>query len=168
MNIKIIALISLLFLTPIFCFAQYDAVSEIQINDVQLRITKEEDVLSKLGVPTEIKEEVNYAGNDEFIKVYCYGDSYFEFWDGLLQSFLIKDASYSFNNSFKVGNSVDIFRVHFPLSFEKPLSTDQISEFDKINFVFDTCYWLDASGGDGVLVFINKGAILGYRYAISS
>ena len=149
----------------ILCYSQYDTVTEIKINNIQIRTTKESYITQKMGVPRQIKEEIDYAGDGESIKIYCYGDSCFKCWNGLLQSFLIKDSTFTFNDSFKVGDNINVFKNSNPLSFQNPLSIRQISDFDSINFNFDKCYWLDAGGGDGVLIFSKDSIITGYRYS---
>ena len=121
-------------------FAQYDTVSTIKINDLILRLNTEADVYNNMGVPSQIKEEIDYARDGDTIKVYCYEDSYFEFWDGKLQSFLIKNSSYKFNGVFQVGDSISKIQNYYPTSFQNPLSLGQMSDFDKLNFNFDKCY----------------------------
>jgi len=147
-------------------YAQYDTVNTITINNIQLRLDTEADVINKLGSPTQIKEEIDYAGDGDVIKVYCYENSYFKFWNEKVQTFLIKNSSYTFNDKFSVGDNITVFQNHYPNSFQNPLSSNQISSFDISNFEFDKSYWINAGGGDGVLVFSKDNIIIGFRYSV--
>lgn len=159
-------LIVLISIISINAYSQYNTISTIKINNIQLRLDSETKVLNTFGSPSQVKNEIDYAGDGDIIKVLCYGDSNFNFWDGKFQTFIIKNSSYSLNGKFQVGDNVNKLQIHYPNSFQNPLSGNQISDFDISNFSFDKCYWINAGGGDGILVFSKNGTITGFRYTV--
>ena len=138
-----------------------------RINDVILRTTMEQDLVSHLGQPdAAIKEEINAYGEEENLRVYYYGDSHFECWDGFVQSFLIKDSGYRYNDLFEVGDSVAILNECFPNSFANPVGERNINTYDRTVFDFDTYYWVNGGGGNGLIILVKENIIVGFRYSV--
>lgn len=146
---------------------KYNTINNVEINNVKIRLTKESDLQKLLGSADSVKQEIDYAGDGEYLKKYYYKNSYFVCWDGVLQTFLIKDVEYIFNGKFKKGDSINVFENHFPTSHANPLLNIDISDFDKQNFTFDKYYWIDVGGEDGLLVFSNNNIIVGFRYSFA-
>lgn len=144
---------------------QYNTINDIEINNLKVRITLESNLAGILGVQDSFSTEIDYAGDGESINVYYYNNSNFKFWEGLFQSFLVKDSVYEFNSVFKVGDSVSLIESHYHDSYLNFLLRESATDFDKENFDFDKYYWLSVGGGDGVLIFSKQNIITGYRYS---
>lgn len=162
---------TVLFLTFIAFFnvngQEYDVISTApQINNITLRETTEEEISSLLGEPDKVEEEINAIGEEENLRQYYYEDSYFRCWDGFVQSFLIKDSGFRYNDLFEVGDGVDVLETHFPNSFSNPVKEENINNYDKTNFDFDTAYWVNGGGGNGLIILVKEEIIIGFRYSV--
>ena len=146
---------------------EYDVLKTVpHKNDVILRTTTEENLISHLGQPDKIEEEINAIGEEENLRKYYYKDSYFRCWDGFVQSFLIMDSGFSYNGLFEVGDSVAILNECFPNSFANPVGEKNMNTYDRTIFDFDTYYWVNGGGGDSLIILAKEGIIIGFRYSV--
>lgn len=146
---------------------EYDFIETTsRVNSITLRKTTQDDLLSNLIEPNEIEEDINVIGEEENLRRYYFNNSYFECWDGFVQSFLIKNEGFRFNDKFEVGDNINVLENFYPKSFSNPLDDENISEYDKSIFDFDSVYWVDSLGDEGLLIFCKNGIIIGFRYLI--